>query len=186
MEERVSQKHKKVSDIPTPRAYIFKKGDDHNSPEYVKFPYMRSIANKEYPIWNFTVINTGPVGDKAWYVHGRLEWVDNGIKRQGDMVAAHRIQVKRGTSEYVDIGNDIKAAVTDCQKKAFNVYLNISDDIYRSHVDDMELSEKQINEIMDMAKSAGKEEKIASLIESGEIAGHSYEGSLAKLKRQSK
>ena len=57
----------------------------------------------------------------------------------GAMTAAHRIQKQRGTESFVDIGIDVKAANTDCIKKAFNFYLNIADDVYRNQVDDLEL-----------------------------------------------
>ena len=67
-------------------------------------------------------------------MHGRLKWFDNGVWREGDMVAAHRIQTKKGgtANDFVDIGNDVKAANTDTMKKAFNVYMDIAADVYRS------------------------------------------------------
>jgi hypothetical protein len=74
------------------------------------------------------------------------------------MVAAHRIQKKRGTDEFVDIGNDVKASNTDCLKKALNMYLNIADDVYRNQVVDLDESEKMlINEKMLLAGFDAKE-----------------------------
>lgn len=131
--EGVTQKHDIVSDINTPKAYIKKKMDM----DYVEVGYMKKIADKHYPGWSWEVIKTEFAGTQAYVVHGRLKWYDSGIQRTGDMTAAHRIQRKRGTEEYVDLGNDIKAANTDCMKKAFNMYMNIADDVYRNQIVDL-------------------------------------------------
>ena len=180
--ESITDKHDFVSDIRTPRAYVKKKMDM----DYVEIGYMKSMAEKHYPGWSWEVIKTEFAGTQAYVVHGRLKWYDNGIQRTGDMTAAHRIQRKRGTDEYVDLGNDIKAANTDCMKKAFNMYMNISDDIYRNQVEDTELSKEQVSIII-KAAFAVSEEKAAEmniLIEEGTIHGLNYKGALAKLKRQ--
>ena len=179
--ESITDKHDFVSDIRTPRAYVKKKMDM----DYVEIGYMKSMAEKHYPGWSWEVIKTEFAGTQAYVVHGRLKWYDNGIQRTGDMTAAHRIQRKRGTDEYVDLGNDIKAANTDCMKKAFNMYMNISDDIYRNQVEDTELSKEQVSIII-KAAFAVSEEKAAEmniLIEEGTIHGLNYKGALSKLER---
>jgi len=153
--------------------------------DYVEVGYMKKIADKHYPGWSWEVIKTEFAGTQAYVVHGRLKWYDSGIQRTGDMTAAHRIQRKRGTDEYVDLGNDIKAANTDCMKKAFNMYMNIADDIYRNQVEDTELSQEQISTIIKTA-FAVSEEKAAEmniLIEEGTIHGLNYKGALSKLER---
>ena len=179
--ESITDKHDFVSDIRTPRAYVKKKMDM----DYVEIGYMKSMAEKHYPGWSWEVIKTEFAGTQAYVVHGRLKWYDNGIQRTGDMTAAHRIQRKRGTDEYVDLGNDIKAANTDCMKIAFNMYMNISDDIYRNQVEDTELSKEQVSIII-KAAFAVSEEKAAEmniLIEEGTIHGLNYKGALSKLER---
>ena len=179
--ESITDKHDFVSDIRTPRAYVKKKMDM----DYVEIGYMKSMAEKHYPGWSWEVIKTEFAGTQAYVVHGRLKWYDNGLQRTGDMTAAHRIQRKRGTDEYVDLGNDIKAANTDCMKKAFNMYMNISDDIYRNQVEDTELSKEQVSIII-KAAFAVSEEKAAEmniLIEEGTIHGLNYKGALSKLER---
>ena len=105
--------------------------------------------------------------------------------REGDVVAAHRIQKKRGTKEFVDIGNDIKAANTDAIKKAFNMFLNIADDVYRNQIEDPELTKEQEEKLMGLAKSISSEkyDQIASLVEDGDIYGGNFRSSLAKLQR---
>ena len=145
----ITKKHKSVSNINTPKPFVKKK----MGLDYVEYSYMREVADKEYPGWSWLIINTENLGSEAYVIHGRLKWYDEGIWREGDMTAAHRIQKKRGTNEFVDIGNDIKSANTDCIKKAFNFYLNIADDVYRNQVEDMELFDDQKSTLIE---SAGK------------------------------
>ena len=180
--EGVTIKHDIVSDIDTPKAYIKKKMDM----DYVEVGYMKKIADKHYPGWSWEVIKTEFAGTQAYVVHGRLKWYDSGIQRTGDMTAAHRIQRKRGTEEYVDLGNDIKAANTDCMKKAFNMYMNIADDVYRNQVEDTELTEQQKGDLIKAAFRISEEKasEINIMMEEGVVHGLNYKGALAKLKRQ--
>jgi len=183
--KEIADKHKKVSQVITPKPYVKKKYDGM---EYVEISYMKSVADDEYTPWNWEIISEGELGTEAYKVHGRLTYTDaNGVIRIGDMVAAHRIQKKRGTNEFVDIGNDIKAANTDCMKKAFNMYLNIADDVYRNQVEDMELSNKEKNDIIELSAkiSKGRLEEITKLVDNQVIHGGNFKVSYAKLKRES-
>jgi len=180
--KEITSKHKKVSNIATPAPYIKKK----MGMEYVEYSYMREVADKEYPGWSWTIINTENLGSEAFVIHGRLKWFDSGVWREGDMTAAHRIQKKRGTSEFVDIGNDIKASNTDCIKKAFNMYLNIADDVYRNQVDDYELSDDEKDEMLLAAGSISddKLKQITQLINDMVIHKGNFKSSMAKLLRE--
>ena len=180
----ITDKHLYVSNRPTPKAYWKKK----MGLDYVEYSVMRDIADKEYPGWSWTIINTENLGSEAYVVHGRLKWFDEGIWRQGDMCAAHRIQKKRGIDEFVDIGNDVKAANTDCIKKAFNMYLNICDDVYRNQVEDFELSDEQKDEIVEAAAlvSESRLHEITELLKDQVIHNGNYKSSLAKLNREAK
>tara|TARA_R100001480_G_scaffold47260_1_gene60317 strand:+ start:361 stop:981 length:621 start_codon:yes stop_codon:yes gene_type:complete len=177
----VTEQHTEVSSIETPKAYVYKKmGFD-----YVKLNYMRAIADKHFPGWSWTIQKTEVLGSEAYVVHGRLRWFDNGVWRKGDMVAAHRIQKKQGTSEFVDIGNDVKAANTDTLKKAFNTYLNIADDVYRNQYEDADLTEEQRAKIIKIAEKIDNNmvKDIISKINIGEIHGLNYKAAIAKLER---
>ena len=180
--KEITSKHKKVSNIVTPSPYIKKK----MGMEYVEYSYMREVADKEYPGWSWTIITTENLGSEAFVIHGRLKWFDSGVWREGDMTAAHRIQKKRGTAEFVDIGNDIKASNTDCIKKAFNMYLNIADDVYRNQVDDYELSDDEKDEMLLAAGSISdnKLKQITDLINDMVIHKGNYKSSMAKLLRE--
>ena len=179
---RLTEHHKKVSEIKTPKPFIKQK----MGMDYVEYSYMREVADREYPGWSWTVVKTEFAGTEAYVVHGRLKWFDNGVWRKGDSTAAHRIQKKRGTDDYVDLGNDIKAANTDCIKKAFNMYMNIADDIYRNQVEDTELTEQQKGDLIKAAFRISEEKasEINIMMEEGVVHGLNYKGALAKLKRQ--
>jgi len=180
----ITKHHKRVSDIKTPKAFIKQK----MGMDYVEYSVMRDVADKEFPGWSWTVIKTEFAGTEAYVVHGRLKWFDSGVWREGDSTASHRIQKKRGTSEYVDLGNDIKAANTDCIKKAFNMYMNICDDVYRNQVEDTKLTEEQVDDLLITANkiSADKHQEIKDYLDNGIIHGINYKGALAKLKRKIK
>jgi len=178
----ITKHHKKVSDINTPKPFVKQK----MGMDYVEYSYMREIADKHYPGWSWTVIKTEFAGTEAYVVHGRLKWFDNGVWREGDSTAAHRVQKKRGTTEYVDLGNDIKAANTDCIKKAFNMYMNICDDVYRNQVEDPELSDEQMKNLSDASKLVEREDEIMSKVEEGVITAINYKAAMAKLERLAK
>ena len=180
--DNITKHHKKVSDIKTPKPFVKQK----MGMDYVEYSYMREIADKHYPGWSWTVIKTEFAGTEAYVVHGRLKWFDNGVWREGDSTAAHRVQKKRGSSDYVDLGNDIKAANTDCIKKAFNMYMNICDDVYRNQVEDPELTDKQRNNISELAKLANREDEVMNKVEEGVINAFNYKASIAKLERLAK
>ena len=178
----ITEKHKKVSRIKTPKPFIKKK----MGLDYVEFSYMRDVADKEFPGWSWTIEKTEVLGSEAFVVQGRLSWYDEGIWRKADMVAAHRIQKKRGTNEFVDIGNDVKASNTDCIKKAFNMYLNIADDVYRNQVEDLELSDEQKNEILILAGDVSEErmEQVHDLIKEQAVNTANFNSSMRKLDRE--
>jgi hypothetical protein len=178
--EGITELHKEVSNIDTPRFYVKQKmGID-----YVEYSYMRDVADKYFPGWSWHIIKSEALGSESYVVHGRLRWYDNGIWREGDAVAAHRIQKKRGSDEFVDIGNDIKAANTDTIKKALNMYLNIADDVYRNRIEDLSLTEEQIESIMTAQESiedADIRDKIVSSLKKGEILKTDYNRVMNKI-----
>ena len=169
----ITDKHKKVSKIKTPKPFVKKK----MGMEYVEFSYMRDVADKEFPGWSWTIEKTEVLGSEAFVVQGRLKWYDEGIWREADMVAAHRIQKKRGTNEFVDI---------DCIKKAFNMYLNIADDVYRNQVEDLELSDEQKSDMLVLASEISEDrmEQIHDLIKEQAVNTANYNSSMKKLERE--
>jgi len=177
----LTEQHSKISDMTTPKAYIKKK----MGLDYVEIGYMKAIADKEFPGWSWEIVKSEALGSAAYVVHGRLKWYDNQVMRVGDMVAAHRIQTKKGSNDFVDVGNDIKSANTDCMKKALNMYMNIADDVYRNQYEDPELSDDQIEKIIKLAGDISEDEaiKIDTLITGGKLNNLNYKASYAKLMR---
>ena len=159
--------HEEVSMEDTPKSFIKNK----MGVDYVEYSYMRKLADKHYPGWSWTIISTETLGSEAFMVHGRLKWFEGGIWREGECTAAHRIQKKRNSDSFVDVGNDIKSANTDCIKKAFNMYMNIADDVYRNRVEDTSLSQEDIDSLYKEMEGLNDEwkEKISLSIESGDI-----------------
>ena len=180
--DNITKHHKKVSDIKTPKPFVKQK----MGMDYVEYSYMREIADKHYPGWSWIVIKTEFAGTEAYVVHGRLKWFDNGVWREGDSTAAHRVQKKRGSSDYVDLGNDIKAANTDCIKKAFNMYMNICDDVYRNQVEDPELTDEQMANISELSKLADRQDEVMNKVNEGIINAFNYKAAIAKLERLAK
>ena len=180
--DNITKHHKKVSDIKTPKPFVKQK----MGMDYVEYSYMREIADKHYPGWSWTVIKTEFAGTEAYVVHGRLKWFDNGVWREGDSTAAHRVQKKRSDGGYVDLGNDIKAANTDCIKKAFNMYMNICDDVYRNQVEDPELTDEQMANISELSKLADRQDEVMNKVNEGIINAFNYKAAIAKLERLAK
>jgi len=179
--EKITIQHKRIGKIETPKGLVKKK----QGFDYVELSYMKNMANEQFPGWSWIIVKGEALGSNAYVVHGRLKWLDNGLWREGDMVAAHRIQTKRGTDEFVDIGNDIKSANTDCMKKALNVYMDIAADVYRS--EDPTLDDNQYKELMEKANKLDTDTAytISKKIESQEINTSNYKAALAKLERLS-
>ena len=184
--QTITDRHTEISNIKTPKAYQYKK----QGFDYVKIEYMRGIANKYFPTHSWKIISTEVLGSEAYEVHGRLTWHEeaNGVmvKRTGDMVAAHRIQKLVGTNKFSDIGNDVKAANTDTMKKAYNMHMNIADDVYRNQYQEIELSANQKKTLLLLAKKVGIHETIKKQIENNEIHGRNYSAAIAKLTRKEK
>ena len=177
----ITKQHSKISDATTPKAYVKKK----MGMDYVEIGYMKAIADKEFPGWSWIIKKSEALGSN-YVVHGCIKWYDNGVMRSGDMVAAHRIQVKKGsTTEFVDVGNDIKSANTDCMKKALNMFMNIADDVYRNQYEDPDLSDDQTTKIRTLADEISSDKLIEmdTMIANGKINALNYKGVVAKLTR---
>lgn len=180
---KITTQHKQIGKIETPKGLVKKK----QGFDYVELSYMKSIANEQFPGWSWNIVKSEALGSNAYVVHGRLKWLDNGLWREGDMVAAHRIQIKRGSdNEFVDVGNDIKSANTDCMKKALNVYMDIAADVYRS--EDPTLDDSQYSTLMNKAQRVDEETSltIAKKVESQEINSSNYKAAISKLERLAK
>ena len=167
IQSAIKKQHKSISDTETPVGQKFKL--PHNHMTYVKIGYMRRLADEQFPGWSWEIVSYTPLSDFAMVVHGRLKWLDNGLPRTGDMIAAHRIQKKSdGSGEYVDIGNDVKSANTDTMKKALNMYMNIADDVYGNQDDS--LTTEQMADFINVVNGIG-----ADFLENNTFDGYNHE-----------
>ena len=178
-EDVLQSKHNNVSKISTPKAFVKDKGGF----DYVDEAYMRNQLNSHYPIWNWDIIKYEFIGDKVISLHGRLTIIDHGVERHFDSVAAHRIATNQ--KGYVDLGNDLKAANSDCFKVAVNRLCNIADDVYRKTIPDLTLSEKQrdsINKLLD-----GLDDSMVMKVKNGmkdlSINSTNYEATIRRLEQ---
>ena len=127
----VREKHKLVSNFPTPKVYVQKRQNF----DYVDEGFMRQLINDFYPVWSWVIISKSVNYEEGFVeVHGRLTIEDEGFTRTYDSLAAHRIMVKRDSGMKVDLGNDMKSANTEAFKVAVNRLCNVSDDVYRKSV----------------------------------------------------
>jgi len=156
--EAINKRHLEVSRLITPREYIEKddwRRDRNGNPiEYPATNYMRSVCRTYYGVPGWLILNSREIynhNDKlvAITVHGQLVWLEEEITYAGDMVASHQVQYKKNSEEILDLGNDTKAANTDCWKKALNFHLNICDDIYRW--EDPLVTKSELEELKDLA-----------------------------------
>tara|TARA_R100000808_G_C2129801_1_gene139226 strand:+ start:386 stop:1003 length:618 start_codon:yes stop_codon:yes gene_type:complete len=180
LETDVIVRHTEVSEIDTPAYYI----KEQQGFDYVDEAYMRHMLNTHFPIWKWEIIKYEFIGDKVISVHGRLTIVDSGVERHFDAIDAHRVMTSTKTGDYVDIGNDMKSANSDCFKVAVNRLCNIADDVYRKRIEDISLEPSQLKAIKDSLKNL-KDEKTVAKIESGiekmTINRTNYEATMKKI-----
>ena len=178
LELEVISKHEKVSQLDTPNYYI----KQQQGFDYVDEGYMRHLLNLHYPIWKWDIIKYEFIGDKSIAVHGRLTIVDNGVERHFDSIDAHRIA--SNDKGYVDIGNDLKSANTDCFKVAVNRLCNIADDVYRKRIEDITLSTEQVATIegkLKVIKDKASVVRIQTGIEKLTINSTNYDATMRKI-----
>ena len=178
LETDVISKHSSVSQIDTPKHYV----KQQQGFDYVDEGYMRHLLNMHYPIWKWEIINHEFIGDKAISVHGRLTIVDNGVERHFDSIDAHRIASNQ--KGYVDIGNDLKSANSDCFKVAVNRLCNIADDVYRKRIEDISLEPKQLKKIEGKLNKLKDKETIAKIkvgIEGMSINKTNFDATIRKI-----
>ena len=183
-EAMLREKHVVVSDTVTPSYYV----KDKNGLDYVDEAYMRHQLNKHYPMWTWEIKEWKFLGDKSIVVHGKLTINDNGITRHFESVAAHRVAISRKNGDYVDFGNDLKAANSDCFKVAVNRLCNVADDVYRKKVEDISLSEEQKSEIIALIENVDDRTKsrITYSVSNGDINTKNFDKAIEKIKEMPK
>tara|TARA_Y100000310_G_scaffold315185_1_gene365463 strand:+ start:975 stop:1592 length:618 start_codon:yes stop_codon:yes gene_type:complete len=179
----IIDKHDFISQSKTPSVYI----ENKQGFDYVDEAYMRHVLNKNFPIWSWEIKSYELLGDHSIIVQGRLTIEESGVVRYFDAVASHRIAKNRQSGDYVDIGNDMKSANTDCFKVAVNRLCNIADDVYRKQIKDITLDSKDISKLDDYCKKLCQvglddvADKVQQSIDDSKINKSNLSSSLIKL-----
>lgn len=119
----------------TPPQHIYERpGKGGQKFTYVTGNYVEKVLNYVFGfLWDFEVINHGQAGDFIW-VQGKLT-VKNaqGATISKTQFGRSEVKYKKDTAHkpenYVDYGNDLKAATTDALKKCASL-LGIAGDVY--------------------------------------------------------
>ncbi len=180
----IQQASERIKNQETPEVEKFQ----NQGIDYVKLPYMLEQMGKEYPIWSWEITNRetfnveidGKIIPRFFIVQGKLKFFDNGVPREIAALAAHRIQYKKDKSDFVDIGNDIKAANTDCLKKALSM-LGIASDVYQGETSQKPENDS-VEEVKQLFSDAGKDPTIfLQKVANGEVTKNNIEDLKAQL-----
>lgn len=180
---------------PTPKKYVkSRKGRGGQTWDYVTGGHVTKVLNLAFGWdWDFEVVKYEfDIGIGQAFVHGRLtvRIGERTIKKE----QFGRVDIKflRGTKDPVDLGNDLKAASTDCLKKCASL-IGVANDIYNKEdfapvmvVDDKTDDEllEELKELYDVVSEKLKVEdqmNIERIIEQEETT--SYKKAITLLKQ---
>ena len=179
--DNLIKKHEKLSNMDTPKPYIESRADGVDD---VDEGYMRAMLNENFPVWNWEIKKYEILGDVEIIVHGKLTVVDEGIPRNFEAIASHRIA--KNAKGYVNISNNLKSANTDAFKVAVNRLCNIADDVYRKQMVDYNLDDEQRSNIEEILSGIGDSElsdKIKDEVDSLGINSQNYKQTIIKLNK---
>jgi recombination DNA repair RAD52 pathway protein len=151
----LNEKQLKLLLQKTPAKYVHKRPAKGGGEwEYVTGGYVKKVLNLMFGWdWDFEIINQQVIFNEA-IVQGKLTVRTNGKTIVKTQFGNKDIIYKKGTEIPLSIGNDLKAAATDCLKKC-SAELGISADIYNK-IDFRETiisSETDVNEILNKIKN---------------------------------
>lgn len=180
---------------PTPKKYVkSRKGKGGQTWDYVTGGHVTKILNLSFGWnWDFEVIKYEydlQIGQA--FVHGRLTVRIKETVIRKEQFGRVDIKFLKGTKNPVDLGNDLKAASTDCLKKCASL-VGVANDIYNKEdfapvmvvddkTDDELLSELEelFSDVCDNLK-VEDQMNIERIIEQKEVS--SYKKAISLLKR---
>lgn len=120
----------------TPKQHVYtRKGRGGKQFDYVTGAYVEKVLNFVFGWnWDFEVVGHGVAGNFIW-VQGKLTARGSGAGQQIVKTQFGRAEIKylkdskKTPADYVDFGNDLKAATTDALKKCASL-LGVASDIY--------------------------------------------------------
>ena len=183
-EEMIVLKHESVSAKSTPKPHIKHRPDGL---DYVEEKWMRSELNKHYPVWSWVITKSEFLGSEWVVVTGELQVLESGVVRKFGSIGAVRIQFKRGAEHLpqniIDIDKNVASANTNAFKRAINRLCNISDDVYRKQVEEIELSEEQLKTIETYLNGLDSKitKQVHKTIDSGAVNTNNFDATLRRL-----
>jgi len=189
VEQKIKETHTDVSATKTPSWAVKRRPDGF---DYVEEGYMRNKLNEIYPIWSWEAVGSGVqfIGAEWAVVTAELVVVDNGIPRKFFSPGAARIQFKKGSphtpDNVVDIDKNLASANTNAFKRACNRLVNIADDVYKKHIEDLTLTPKQIEEVEELIKDLDikYQESVRMAIEDGILNTKNLDNAINKIKKE--
>ena len=189
VKQKIKETHTDVSATKTPSWAVKRRPDGF---DYVEEGYMRNKLNEIYPIWSWEAVGSGVqfIGAEWAVVTAELVVVDNGIPRKFFSPGAARIQFKKGSphtpDNVVDIDKNLASANTNAFKRACNRLVNIADDVYKKHIEDLTLTPKQIEEVEELIKDLDikYQESVRMAIEDGILNTKNLDNAINKIKKE--
>ena len=189
VEQKIKETHTEVSATKTPSWAVKRRPDGF---DYVEEGYMRNKLNEIYPIWSWEAVGSGVqfIGAEWAVVTAELVVVDNGIPRKFFSPGAARIQFKKGSphtpENVVDIDKNLASANTNAFKRACNRLVNIADDVYKKHIEDLTLTPEQIEEVEELIKDLDikYQESVRMAIEDGILNTKNLDNATNKIKQE--
>ncbi len=189
VEQKIKEAHTDVSATKTPSWAVKRRPDGF---DYVEEGYMRNKLNEIYPIWSWEAVGSGVqfIGAEWAVVTAELVVVDNGIPRKFFSPGAARIQFKKGSphtpDNVVDIDKNLASANTNAFKRACNRLVNIADDVYKKHIEDLTLTPEQIEEVEELIKDLDikYQESVRMAIEDGILNTKNLDNAINKIKKE--
>jgi hypothetical protein len=189
VEQKIKETHTEVSATKTPSWAVKRRPDGF---DYVEEGYMRNKLNEIYPIWSWEAVGSGVqfIGAEWAVVTAELVVVDNGIPRKFFSPGAARIQFKKGSphtpENVVDIDKNLASANTNAFKRACNRLVNIADDVYKKHIEDLTLTPEQIEEVEELIKDLDikYQESVRMAIEDGILNTKNLDNAINKIKKE--
>ena len=189
VEQKIKETHTEVSATKTPSWAVKRRPDGF---DYVEEGYMRNKLNEIYPIWSWEAVGSGVqfIGAEWAVVTAELVVVDNGIPRKFFSPGAARIQFKKGSphtpENVVDIDKNLASANTNAFKRACTRLVNIADDVYKKHIEDLTLTPEQIEEVEELIKDLDikYQESVRMAIEDGILNTKNLDNAINKIKKE--
>lgn len=164
---KVREKRKKIADAETPKEVIGKKPIGGKLVDYVPYSYVDNEFKKHFPLYSMELLKLELVqlAPFEWFALCSVRVTDRTTGNSELGASCHRIQLKKdskekGIAEFVDPGNDVKAALSEAIKNA-QVRFGISADVYqRRELERTDEERARFNELIEKVKNNNLKEQL--------------------------